>query len=122
MFRDFKFRTRTSVSYGRWESLLVRHSGCFKDPSVMGKMGQKGENRMVTKSLDKSGIHFEGRINSIWSLSQCGRGVKDDSLVPSLLMTFKTQEGGFDRETTSLVLDVLRLRTSNRKGLAVIRL
>lgn len=39
VFRDFKFRTRTSVSYGRWESLLVRLGGYFKDPSVMDKMG-----------------------------------------------------------------------------------
>lgn len=55
------------------------------------------------------------------------RGIKDDFLVPSLpgwemVMTFKTQESMFERKTTSLVLDVSRLRTSKRKGLEAIRL
>lgn len=37
-------------------------------------------------------------------------------------MTFKTQGSRFKRKTTKLALDVLRLRTSKRKGLKLIRL
>ena len=48
-------------------------------------------------------------------------------MIPSLpgqemVMTFKTQGSRFKRKTTKLALDVLRLRTSKRKGLKLIRL